>query len=271
MTLAVLGSALPPPQVPSTLAVGTYTHIDTNPFTVRMFTGIVETIGTVLDFQTLDDSESGGNGVSLTVEDAQDILGDCHLGDSIAINGTCLTVTEFSKDTFKVGISQETLKKTNLGDLQKGNKVNLERAVSGDVRFGGHLVQGHVDTIAQIINQAQETNSIIYTFKLRDGEFINYIVNKGFICIDGTSLTVIGVDYESKTFQIMMVAYTQSKVIMPLKKIGDWVNIEVDLTGKLIAKQVEVALQNQLSDSSADSPLKSYIDRLIDTKLNQLK
>lgn len=236
-----------------------------------MFTGIVELIGTVADYQTQDTTESGGNGVSLTIKDAAPILGDCHLGDSIAVNGTCLTVTEFDKDTFKVGISQETLKKTNLGSLTVNSKVNLERAISGDVRFGGHVVQGHVDTIAQIISAEKETNSIIFTFKLRDAEFINYIVNKGFIAIDGTSLTVIDVDNAAKTFKIMMVAYTQSKVIMPLKSIGDWVNIEVDLTGKLIAKQVEVALQNQLADGSAESVLKTYINNLIDEKLKNIK
>lgn len=232
-----------------------------------MFTGIVEHIGTVKEFVTLDNSQSGGNGVSLTIENATPILNDCHLGDSIAINGTCLTVTEFDKDTFKVGISQETLKKTNLGSLVKGDKVNLERAISGDVRYGGHLVQGHVDTIAQIISRENETNSIIFTFKLRDDEFIDYIVNKGFICIDGTSLTVIDVDYNKKTFKIMMVAYTQSKVIMPLKKIGDWVNIEVDLTGKLIAKQVELALENQLN--SENSPLQAYINKTIEKILTE--
>lgn len=234
-----------------------------------MFTGIVELIGTVQEYTILDTSQSGGNGVSLIIKDAAPILTDCHLGDSIAINGTCLTVTEFDNDTFKVGISQETLKKTNLGSLKTGDKVNLERAISGDVRFGGHLVQGHVDTIAQILSRENETNSIIFTFQLRDAEFIDYIVNKGFICIDGTSLTVIDVDYNLKTFKIMMVAYTQSKVIMPLKKIGDWVNIEVDLTGKLIAKQVELALQNQLDSSNTNSPLQSYINNTIDKLLTE--
>lgn len=232
-----------------------------------MFTGIVECMGTVEVYVEQDTTESGGNGVSLTVKDASSILGDCHLGDSIAINGTCLTVTEFDKDSFKVGISQETLKKTNLGSLKSGDKVNLERAISGDVRFGGHMVQGHVDTVATIINREVESNSIIFTFKLRETEFINYIVHKGFICIDGTSLTVIDVNYTDATFKIMMVAYTQSKVIMPLKSIGDLVNIEVDLTGKLIAKQVEVALEHQLNNDNIDSPLKNYINRIIDQKL----
>lgn len=237
-----------------------------------MFTGIVELIGTVQEYNPQDNTESGGYGVSLTIKDASAILTDCHLGDSIAVNGTCLTVTKFDADTFKVGMSLETLKKTNLGSLKPGDKVNLERAISGDTRFGGHVVQGHVDTIAQIVGREQETNSILFTFKLRDAEFINYIVHKGFICIDGTSLTVTNVNYAEKTFQIMMVAYTQSKVIMPLKKIGDWVNIEVDLTGKLVATQVELALRNQLESSNEDSPLQKYInkavERIVDAKLS---
>lgn len=234
-----------------------------------MFTGIVETVGAVAAYTEFDATESGGNGVSLTVTDCAEILHDCHLGDSIAVNGTCLTVTEFTATAFKVGISQETLKKTNLGSLSNGDKVNLERAISGNTRFGGHVVQGHVDTVAKIISKTDESNSIIFTFQLRDKEFIQFIVNKGFICIDGTSLTVIDVDYDNAMFKIMMVAYTQSKVIMPLKKIGDYVNIEVDLTGKLIAKQVDLILSNQLNPNF-NSSLKTYIDNLIDQKLKNL-
>lgn len=233
-----------------------------------MFTGIVEIIGEVEEYNTFDSSSTGGNGISLTIKNASEILNDCHLGDSISINGTCLTVTEFSKDDFKVGISQETLKKTTFGNLKKHDKVNLERAISGDVRYGGHVVQGHIDTIAKIISKKPEGNSIIFEFELRDPEFINYIVNKGFICIDGTSLTVVEVDYGLKTFKIMMVAYTQSKVIMPLKDVNDWVNIEVDLTGKLIARQVEINLENQLENN--DSQLRNLIERIIDEKLIKL-
>ncbi|ODV83229.1 hypothetical protein CANARDRAFT_203551 [[Candida] arabinofermentans NRRL YB-2248] len=236
-----------------------------------MFTGIVETIGTVESYITTDSSESGGDdnsGVSLTITDASSILDDCHLGDSIAINGTCLTVTKFDSNSFKVGISQETLRLTNLGYLQKGDKVNLERAVSGDVRFGGHMVQGHVDTIAEIISIKNDSNSIIFGFKLRDFKLINYIVHKGFICLDGTSLTVIDVNYTDATFKIMMVAYTQQKVIMPLRKLGDWINVEVDLTGKLIERQINTSLENQLIDKQ--SSLYKLIDRLIDEKLSKL-
>ncbi|OUM54680.1 hypothetical protein BVG19_g4100 [[Candida] boidinii] len=234
-----------------------------------MFTGIVEIIGTVSEYVTNDSSSSGGNGTSITITDAKDILGDCHLGDSIAINGTCLTVTEFDENSFKVGVSQETLRKTNLGDLNTGSKVNLERAISGDVRFGGHMVQGHIDTIAKIISKNPDGNSIVFEFELRDKEYINYIVHKGFICVDGTSLTVTNVDYENSRFKIMMVAYTQEKVIMPSKKINDYVNIEVDVTGKLIERQVNLTLEGQLENK--ESPLVKLISNLIDEKIKSFK
>ncbi|GME86166.1 hypothetical protein B5S28_g5005 [[Candida] boidinii] len=234
-----------------------------------MFTGIVEIIGTVSEYIVNDSSSSGGNGTSITITDAKDILGDCHLGDSIAVNGTCLTVTEFDENSFKVGVSQETLRKTNLGDLNTGSKVNLERAISGDVRFGGHMVQGHVDTIAKIVSRNPDGNSIVFEFELRDKEYINYIVHKGFICIDGTSLTVTNVDYENSRFKIMMVAYTQEKVIMPLKKINDFVNIEVDVTGKLIERQVNLTLEGQLENK--ESPLVKLISKLIDEKIKSFK
>ncbi|AOA64382.1 Riboflavin synthase [Komagataella phaffii CBS 7435] len=226
-----------------------------------MFTGIVEIIGTVLEYQELDVSASGGNGVSLTITDASKILSDVHIGDSIAINGTCLTVTEFTNNDFKVGIAPETLKKTNLGSLKKGSKVNLERAMTGETRFGGHMVQGHVDTVAEIVSSVPEGNAIVYTFKLRDPEFIKYVVHKGFICVDGTSLTVTNVNDDAAEFSIMMIKHTQENVVLPLKKLGDFVNIEVDLAGKLIEKQVQVALDNEIN--SDNSPLINLITRIV--------
>ncbi|KAH3670900.1 hypothetical protein OGAPHI_000611 [Ogataea philodendri] len=230
-----------------------------------MFTGIVETVGVIHEVE-----EVGQHGdLDIVISNAASILGDCHLGDSIAVNGICLTVTEFSDSTFKVGVSQETLRKTNIGSLAKGTKVNLERAVSGEVRFGGHMVQGHVDTIAKIVSREPDGDSIQFGFELRDKELMNYIVQKGFICIDGTSLTVIDVDYTQARFKIMMVAYTQQKVVLPLKKIGDTVNIEVDLMGKLIERQVEA---NLLSSGSALQKLvENIVDKQLDKKLKLLQ
>lgn len=238
-----------------------------------MFTGLVETIGTILEYQQVDTTSSGGNGVTMTIGDCAEILDDVHLGDSIATNGVCLTVTEYNeaKTQFKVGVAPETLRRSNLGDLETGSKVNLERAVTSEVRLGGHVVQGHVDTIAKIVKRVPDGNAITFTFQLRDAEKenINYIVEKGFIAIDGTSLTVTDVNYDTFEFSIMMISYTQGKVILPSKNLGDTVNIEVDLTGKLIEKQIEINLNGQIKNES--SALTKLIESIIDKKLAGLQ
>lgn len=235
-----------------------------------MFTGIVETIGTVIEYTEVDSSESGGNGVSMVIGDASVVLEDVHLGDSISTSGVCLTVTEFNDDKtqFKVGISPETLRRSNLGELKVGSRVNLERAVNSEVRLGGHVVQGHVDTIATITERVNDGNAINFTFQLRDKQNINYVVEKGFIAVDGVSLTVTHVDYTTGSFSISMVAYTQSKVIISDKQVGDSVNIEVDFTGKLIEKQIELTLSSQIKNQ--DSSLSKLISNLIEEKLQKL-
>lgn len=235
-----------------------------------MFTGIVECIGTIENIQELDMTKSGGQGLSIVVKDCSSILTDCHVGDSIAINGICLTVTEFTNDSFKVGISPETLRRTNVAQWTTDSKVNLERAVSNDVRFGGHYVQGHVDTTALIKTAVPDGNSIIFTFQLdpKDSRYMKYIVEKGFVCIDGVSLTVTQVDDTDNTFSIAMIKHTQENVTLPLKQIGqDTVNIEVDLTGKIIEKQIISTLNDQINN--VDSPLVNLINTLIDKKLKQ--
>lgn len=236
-----------------------------------MFTGLIETIGTILEFNELDNSQSGGNGVSAIIGDCLEILLDVHLGDSISTNGVCLTVTEYdeAKTQFKVGIAPETLRRSNLGDLRQGSKVNLERAVTSEVRLGGHVVQGHVDTIATITRKAADGNSIAFTFQLREKDNINYIVEKGFIAVDGTSLTVTDVNYATGEFSIMLVSYSQGKVILPAKDVGDTVNIEVDFTGKLVEKQIELTLEGQLKNDN--SPLVSFIKRIVEEKVQALK
>lgn len=235
-----------------------------------MFTGIVECIGTIENIQEMDMTKSGGQGLSIVVKDCSSILTDCHVGDSIAINGICLTVTEFTNDSFKVGISPETLRRTNVAQWTTDSKVNLERAVSNDVRFGGHYVQGHVDTTALIKTAVPDGNSIIFTFQLdpKDSRYMKYIVEKGFVCIDGVSLTVTQVDDTDNTFSIAMIKHTQENVTLPLKQIAqDTVNIEVDLTGKIIEKQIVSALNDQINN--VDSPLVNLINTLIDKKLKQ--
>lgn len=235
-----------------------------------MFTGLVEHMGTVLQVTELDTTASGGNGVSMVIGDSLEVLHDVQLGDSICTNGVCLTVTEFdvARSQFKVGISPETLRRSNLGALAPGSKVNLERAVRADVRMGGHVVQGHVDTIGTIVRRQNDGNAINFTFELRDKENAKYIVEKGFIAVDGTSLTVTDVDHDKAQFSILMVSYTQEKVIMPSKNNGDTVNLEVDVTGKLIEKQIELSLKSYMRDET--SVLSTLIGRLVEKKVEEV-
>ncbi|KAI9265262.1 alpha subunit of riboflavin synthase [Phascolomyces articulosus] len=207
-----------------------------------MFTGLVEIIGTVTAVVEHDATESGGNGWTITVGDAAAILDDCHIGDSIAINGTCLTVTEFDRDTFKVGVAPESLRRTNLGELKVGSKVNLERAMDSKKRFGGHMVQGHVDAVVSVVSITPEENSLWFKFHTEEKELMRYIIPKGFIALDGTSLTVCDVDDTAQTFTIMMIAHTQQNVVMPLRKIGDKVNVEVDMLAKYALKSLQGAI-----------------------------
>ncbi|KAF9092953.1 Riboflavin synthase alpha chain [Mortierella sp. GBA35] len=230
-----------------------------------MFTGIVEILGKVTSIVPLDSSESGGQGFSITIGHAAEILGDCHLGDSIAVNGTCLTVTEFDESSFKVGVAPETLRKTNLGSLKVGDAVNLERAMNAHTRFGGHMVQGHVDTTVKILSRTDDGNAITFVFQVPEEykDLMDYIVPKGFICLDGTSLTVIDVDDTNRTFSIMMIAYTQTRVVMPTKALGDHVNVEVDMMGKYASKGVEAMIKRFLEGDDGEAMVAKALDRVL--------
>ncbi len=191
-----------------------------------MFTGIVEEMGVM---QSL--SEVAG-GWSLTVK-AQTVLGDTRLGDSLAINGTCLTVTALTADTFTVGLSPETLRRTDLGDLHPGDGVNLERSLAADGRIGGHFAQGHVDGTGVVRDFRPEGDSLWVTVEAAP-DLLRYIVPKGYIAVDGVSLTVVDVFPDAFTF--MLVAYTQQHIILPRKPVGSRVNLEVDILGKYVEK-----------------------------------
>ena len=185
-----------------------------------------------------DDTVSGGGGTSLTISASEEILSDAHLGDSISINGTCLTITEFDKTSFKVGVSPETLRRTNLGALKQQSNVNLERAVSASTRMGGHFVQGHVDTIASIVSVTPDGNALTFRLKPRDKDILRYVVEKGYVTLDGASLTVTQVEDGAGWFEVMLIAYTQERVVMAAKKAGEEVNVEVDMVGKYVEKSV---------------------------------
>ncbi|KAJ1555478.1 Riboflavin synthase alpha chain [Nowakowskiella sp. JEL0078] len=234
-----------------------------------MFTGIVEALGRVAAIVPLDVSQSGGGGFSITISNAEVVLVDVNLGDSIAINGVCLTVTEFNEQRteFKVGISPETLRKTNLGDLKIDDLVNLERAMSANTRFGGHFVQGHVDTTVRIsFIKPDPPNSIILQFTVPPPEpitdnidFMRYIIPKGFISLNGTSLTIVSVDKASRTFSVMLIAYTQEKVNLLKYVVGDRINIEVDQ----IAKYVDNVASAMLSENTTSSVDEAVIERVV--------
>ncbi|XP_021719198.1 riboflavin synthase-like [Chenopodium quinoa] len=196
-----------------------------------MFTGIVEELGHV---KHMGYDEDGG--FHLQVE-GNIVLQDVNLGDSIAVNGTCLTVTEFDTNAseFTLGLAPETLRKTTLMDLEPGSIVNLERALLPSTRMGGHFVQGHVDGTGEIVSLDQEGDSLWVKIKTSP-EILRYIVPKGFIAIDGTSLTVVDVLDKEACFNIMLVAYTQQNVVIPLKKVGQKVNLEVDILGKYVER-----------------------------------
>ncbi|KAL3493077.1 hypothetical protein BJX62DRAFT_90248 [Aspergillus germanicus] len=233
-----------------------------------MFTGLVETMGMVSALEPLDTTESGGGGTSLTITDCEEILTDVHLGDSISVNGACLTVTAFEQNWFKVGVAPETLRRTNLGSLTETSKVNLERAVKGETRMGGHIVQGHVDTIAKILAATPDENALVLRLQPRDITILRYIVEKGFITLDGASLTVTQVkDGEDGWFEIMLIAYTQEKIVTAAKTVGDFVNVEIDVVAKYVEKGIEAYFAGTAGGNM--SILEKMVGRIVDEKLKQ--
>ncbi|KAF2458015.1 riboflavin synthase alpha chain [Lineolata rhizophorae] len=232
-----------------------------------MFTGIVEIVGTVSSLDPQDDSASGGGGTSLTISNAEEILGDAHLGDSISVNGTCLTITELpDKSSFKVGVAPETLRRTSLGSLNKGSNVNLERAVSASTRMGGHFVQGHVDTTAEIVSVTPDGNALTFRLKPRDPRVLRYVVEKGYITLDGASLTVTRVSDDEGWWEVMLIAYTQERVVTAAKKPGEDVNVEVDQVGKYVEKSVAGYFEGVGGDIAI---LEKMVGRLVEKKLKE--
>lgn len=216
-----------------------------------------------------DQTPSGGDGTSLTIGDCANILGDVHLGDSISVNGTCLTVTEFGKSEFKVGVAPETLRRTNLGSLQKNDNVNLERAVSANSRMGGHFVQGHVDTIATIESVTEDGNAFTYRLRPRDANVLRYIIEKGYVTLDGASLTITAVeDGEDGWWEVMLIAYTQEKVVMGKKRQGEQVNVEVDMVGKYVEKSVSSYFDTRDFGEAPPSALQKLIRRMVDERMS---
>jgi len=202
-----------------------------------MFTGIVEELGVVRDART-DAAE--GNYVTIT---CRNVVEDAKLGDSIAVNGVCLTVTEYASDHFTIGVSPETLRRTNLGQLAHGAPVNLERSLAFGGRMGGHYVQGHVDGVGTITSIVPDGDSLRVTIK-PPAALLPYIVEKGYIAVDGTSLTIA--ERHADSFTIALVDYSRQKIIMGQQQPGAAVNLEVDI----MAKYVESILANTTQRNS---------------------
>jgi riboflavin synthase len=192
----------------------------------EMFTGIIEEMGKIKEVAQTDDH------FTLTVE-AVEMLKNLCKGDSISVNGVCLTVTSFSTDSFTVDIMPETVNATNFQQLSIGNFVNLERSMPADGRFGGHFVSGHVDGVGEIIEKKRKNNAV-YDHIRTTKEITRYLVMKGSVAVDGTSLTVFGVTDD--TFTISLIPHTLEATVLGLKETGDFVNIECDIFAKYIEK-----------------------------------
>jgi riboflavin synthase len=205
---------------------------------LHMFTGIVEEMGTVVRLEERDDMTlwdgTRGKGTELTVRGGV-VLDGAYLGCSICVSGVCLTATQIDtvQRTFTVGLAPETLRKTYFASLRPGDMVNLERASEIGGRNSGHFVQGHVDGTGTIVEKRPDGDSLAITVQVDDNpDLIRYVVPKGFIAIDGTSLTVVDVNAAQARFSFMLIEYTQKKIVIPQKAVGDKVNLEVDVLGK---------------------------------------
>ncbi len=191
-----------------------------------MFTGIVEEIGTVVSIS------KGVQSSKLTLQ-GNVIFEDMHIGDSIAVNGVCLTVTTKTSNTFTVDVMAETLRRSSLGTLTNGSKVNMERAMAANGRFGGHIVSGHIDGIGEIESFVREDNAVWVTINT-PSKLLKYIIEKGSVAIDGISLTVAYVD--DTCFKVSLIPHTAGNTTLLDKKPGDIVNLENDVVGKYIDK-----------------------------------
>lgn len=194
-----------------------------------MFTGIIEEIGKISNIKR------GARSAILSIQ-ASKVLEDAHLGDSIAVNGVCLTVTTLNGDVFTADIMNETLSRSSLGSLRAGSPVNLERAMAAGGRFGGHIVSGHIDGTGRIASVTRDDNAVWFRI-MADKKLLRYIVEKGSIAIDGISLTVAKTDSES--FSVSIIPHTIGQTILGTRKVGDTVNLENDIIGKYVEKLMQ--------------------------------
>ena len=196
-----------------------------------MFTGIIQKLGRIADRRL-----SGASG-KLIIE-MDDPYANPEGGESIAVNGTCLTLESWSGKQFVFHVMEETFRRTNLGDLPKGGVVNLERAMAANGRFGGHIVSGHIDGTGIIREIRDDDNAVWYTVEAPP-EILRYVVEKGSIAIDGISLTVARVD--DRSFQVSVIPHTRAVTALSSRRVGSPVNLENDIVGKYVEKLMQPA------------------------------
>lgn len=213
-----------------------------------MFTGIVEELGTIRAVRR------GAASAVLSIG-AAEVLSDLKIGDSVAVNGVCLTVTSLDDGGFTADVMHETLGRSSLGALAPGGRVNLERAMPANGRFGGHIVSGHIDGTGKIASVRPDDNALWYTIYAAP-ELLRYIVEKGSITIDGISLTVAKVDRQS--FAISAIPHTVAVTVLADRKVGDLVNLETDIIGKYVEKLLSPP---QESPAPASGITKEFLTR----------
>ncbi|UNK20472.1 riboflavin synthase [Paenibacillus sp. N3/727] len=215
-----------------------------------MFTGLVEEIGEM--------RQIGRKGEAMVLSiSALRIMDDLKLGDSVAVNGVCLTATTIGKSMFTVDVMPETYRSTNLKELQGGSKVNLERAMAAGARFGGHIVQGHVDGTGMIRSVHSDQNAVVYEIAPSNLDLFKYILPKGSVTLDGISLTVVKVN--DSTFTVSIIPHTLAETVLAYKKAGDTVNIENDILGKYVDHLLHYGSQGAASKTSSSGISHDYL------------
>ena len=201
-----------------------------------MFTGIIEELGLV------ESLEQQGDAVRLTVRGPL-VVEDAGLGDSIAVNGVCLTVAEQAGETFTADVMQETLDKTGLGQLAPGAQVNLERAVTASTRLGGHIVQGHVDGTGAVVSRTPSEHWEVVEISFPE-RLAPYLVEKGSVTVDGISLTVVAVDDAAGSFSVSLIPETLARTTLGTRRPGETVNLEVDVIAKYVERMLGPRIQH---------------------------
>lgn len=203
-----------------------------------MFTGIVEEIGTVKNII------KGSRSIKLAIA-AQKVLENTNLGDSIAVNGVCLTVTALGKNGFTADVMPESMSKTNMGKLKPGDRVNLERALTLASRLGGHIVSGHIDGVGEIIDMEKDDNAVRVTLTA-SSKVMKYIVSEGSVALDGVSLTVAHLG--ESDFTVSLIPHTAQVTTLLDKKVGDKLNVENDVVGKYVERLLDFSAKNETKE-----------------------